>query len=117
MVEWLQYAEDHEEKVHIIGHHPPSSCLAAFSWNYYRIVNRYESTIAGQFFGHVHSDEFTVFYDEIDQKRPVSMVGILFRVVRTFRSLILGLYRSIGDHFFRTKSRLSCFSNRRRLSR
>lgn len=38
---------------------------------------RYENTIAGQFFGHVHSDEFTVFYDEIDSKRPVSVVYIV----------------------------------------
>ena len=45
LIQWLQYAEDHEEKVHIIGHHPPSSCLAAFSWNYYKIVNRYENTM------------------------------------------------------------------------
>lgn len=37
---------------------------------------RYENTIAGQFFGHVHEDEFTVFYDEIDVKRPVSMVTV-----------------------------------------
>jgi hypothetical protein len=37
---------------------------------------KYENTIAGQFFGHIHTDEFTVFYDEIDQKRPVSMVNI-----------------------------------------
>ncbi|CAF0981469.1 unnamed protein product [Rotaria sordida] len=75
-IQWLQYAEDHEEKVHIIGHHPPNSCLTAFSWNYYKIVNRYENTIAGQFFGHIHADEFTVFYDEIDQKRPVSIAYI-----------------------------------------
>jgi hypothetical protein len=40
MTQWLQYAEDHGEKVHIIGHHPPRTCLAAFSWNFHRIVNR-----------------------------------------------------------------------------
>ena len=40
MVNWLQYAEDNGEKVHIIGHQPPSSCFAAFSLNYVRIVNR-----------------------------------------------------------------------------
>ncbi|CAF3726860.1 unnamed protein product [Rotaria sp. Silwood1] len=40
LVKWLQYAEDHEEKVHIIAHHPPRFCLAAFSWNFNRIVNR-----------------------------------------------------------------------------
>ena len=29
---------------------------------------------AGQFYGHTHYDEFLMFYDEIDRKRPVSMV-------------------------------------------
>ncbi|CAF1107836.1 unnamed protein product [Rotaria sp. Silwood1] len=41
-IQWLQYAEDHDEKVHILGHHPPRSCLAAFSWNFHKIINRYE---------------------------------------------------------------------------
>jgi len=35
---------------------------------------RYENTIAGQFYGHTHNDEFIVFYDEINQQRPVSLV-------------------------------------------
>lgn len=74
LVQWLQYAEDHSEKVHLIGHHPPRTCLPMFGWNFYSIVNRYENTIAGQFYGHTHNDEFTVFYDENDKKRPVSMV-------------------------------------------
>jgi hypothetical protein len=64
--------------------------MAAFSWNFNRIVNRseflnntivlnktisrYENTIAGQFYGHVHSEELMVFYDEVNKTRPVSMV-------------------------------------------
>jgi len=47
----LQKSEDNGEKVHIIGHIHPSSCLESFSKAYYNIVNRYESTITGQFFG------------------------------------------------------------------
>jgi hypothetical protein len=39
---------------------------------------RYENTIAGQFFGHTHFDGFLMFYDEIDQNRPVSMVSFYF---------------------------------------
>ncbi|CAF1250243.1 unnamed protein product [Rotaria sordida] len=76
LVQWLQYAEDHEEKVHIIAHYPPRFCLAVFSWNFNRIINRYENTIAGQFYGHTHYDEFNMFYDEIDPTRPVSMAYI-----------------------------------------
>jgi hypothetical protein len=43
LIQWLQYAEDQEEKVHIIGHHPPQDCLAAFSWNFQKIVNRFDA--------------------------------------------------------------------------
>jgi sphingomyelin phosphodiesterase len=40
----------------------------------YKHIDRYENTIAGQFYGHAHSEELMVFYDEIDKQRPVSMV-------------------------------------------
>ncbi|XP_053313908.1 sphingomyelin phosphodiesterase [Spea bombifrons] len=72
----LQDAEDHREKVHIIGHIPPGVCEKTWSWNYYRIVNRYEGTIATQLFGHTHLDEFAVFYDEETLSRPVSVAFI-----------------------------------------
>ncbi|CAF0910592.1 unnamed protein product [Adineta ricciae] len=76
MIQWLQYAEDHQEKVHIIGHHPPRMCMVSFSWAYYSIVNRYQNTITGQFFAHTHNDEFMLFYDEKDSKRPISVAYI-----------------------------------------
>uniref|UniRef100_A0A4W3GML9 Sphingomyelin phosphodiesterase 1 n=1 Tax=Callorhinchus milii TaxID=7868 RepID=A0A4W3GML9_CALMI len=41
LVTVLQQAESQREKVHIIGHIPPGLCLRSWSWNYYRIVNRY----------------------------------------------------------------------------
>jgi hypothetical protein len=64
LIEWLQYAEDHEEKVHIIGHHPPSSCMPSFSWNFYSIVNRLEikTNLALALF------EFVVY---LDMKTPL----------------------------------------------
>ncbi|CAH1801877.1 unnamed protein product [Owenia fusiformis] len=71
----LKIAEDNSEKVHILGHQPPSSCLKAWSWNYYKLVTRFENTIAGQFFGHTHNDEFKVFYDADTLSRPV---GVLY---------------------------------------
>jgi sphingomyelin phosphodiesterase len=73
MIDWLQYAEEHHEKVHVIGHHPPRMCMVSFSWAYARIVSRYQNTIAAQFFAHTHYDEFTLFYDEIDSTRPVGI--------------------------------------------
>lgn len=72
----LQKAEDNKEKVHIIGHIVPGggSCLKAWSWNYYKVINRYESTVTAQFFGHVHSEMFTMFYDDVQFKRPTSVL-------------------------------------------
>ncbi|KAM3836575.1 sphingomyelin phosphodiesterase [Vipera latastei] len=71
----LQRAEESGEKVHIIGHIPPSHCMPSWGWNYYHIINRFEGTVAGQFFGHTHLDGFELFYDEETISRPV---GIAF---------------------------------------
>ncbi|CAF1058808.1 unnamed protein product [Adineta steineri] len=76
LIQWLQYAEQHQEKVHIIGHHPPRMCMVSFSWAYYSIINRYQNTITGQFFAHTHIDEFMLFYDEKDFQKPVSVAYI-----------------------------------------
>ncbi|XP_051882422.1 sphingomyelin phosphodiesterase isoform X2 [Pristis pectinata] len=76
LISVLQEAERSGEKVHIIGHIPPGLCMKVWSWNYYRIVNRYEGTIAAQFFGHTHVDEFEVFYDEETLSRPLSVAFI-----------------------------------------
>ncbi|XP_041360844.1 sphingomyelin phosphodiesterase-like [Gigantopelta aegis] len=91
LIDVLQAAEDKKEKVHILGHIPPglSDCLKAWSWNYYKIVNRYESTIVAQFFGHTHFDHFEMFYDEVDFKRPVS-VAYIAPSVTPFPELNLG---------------------------
>lgn len=59
--------------MHIIGHHPPSSCLDSWGYNYYRIVNRYENTISGQFFGHSHKDLFKIFYDIQNVSRAINV--------------------------------------------
>ncbi|XP_061754541.1 sphingomyelin phosphodiesterase [Nerophis ophidion] len=76
LVHVLQTSEDKGEKVHIIGHIPPGLCLGSWSWNYYHILNRYESTITGQFFGHTHFDEFQMFYDGETMTRPVGVAFI-----------------------------------------
>ena len=44
----LQVSENIGEKVHIIGHQNPNSCLQSWSSNYNRIINRYENTVTGQ---------------------------------------------------------------------
>lgn len=105
LVDTLQQSEDSKEKVHIIGHiHPGGgSCLKAWSWNYYKIVNRYESTIAGQYFGHSHTDWYEVFYDDVTFKRPTSVLYIPGSVT-TFTSLNPGFRIYENDGMYQNSS-------------
>ncbi|KZC11549.1 Sphingomyelin phosphodiesterase, partial [Dufourea novaeangliae] len=97
----LVRAEMNGEKVHIIGHIPPghSDCLKVWSRNYYQIINRYESTIAAQFFGHTHYDEFQLFYDVADLGRAVS-IAYVGPSVTPYYDLNPGyrIYYVDGDH-------------------
>jgi hypothetical protein len=54
--------------------HP--DCLKVWSRNYYKIVSRYENTIAAQFFGHTHYDEFEIFYDPSNMSRANNIAYI-----------------------------------------
>ena len=72
----LQESENNGEKVHIIGHVDPMGCFESWSKSYYEIVNRYESTITGQFFGHTHFDQFEMFYDLQNLTRPVGIAYV-----------------------------------------
>lgn len=65
LVTELQKAENHEEKVYIIGHVPPGDpeCLSEWQRNYFKILSRYENTVVAQFFGHTHTDSFQVSYN------------------------------------------------------
>lgn len=73
LAQTLQQSEIINEKVHIIGHIRPRSCLESWSQNYYRILARYESTIVGQFFGHSHTDNFQVDYDLDNKTRAIAV--------------------------------------------
>ncbi|XP_037543311.1 sphingomyelin phosphodiesterase [Nematolebias whitei] len=105
LVHVLQTSEDKGEKVHIIGHIPPGLCLGSWSWNYYHIVNRYESTVAGQFFGHTHLDEFQMFYDEETITRPLG-VAFIAPSVTTFVNLNPGYRVYYVDGNYQGSSRL-----------
>jgi sphingomyelin phosphodiesterase len=41
-----------------------------------QVINRYEKTVAAQFYGHTHFDEFSLFYDEEVPSRPVGVAYI-----------------------------------------
>ncbi|KAJ7131701.1 Metallo-dependent phosphatase-like protein [Mycena crocata] len=78
MVNELQAAEDAGQRAWIIGHMPPGS-QDAFSdqSNYYdQIVQRYNNTIAGQFFGHTHYDEIEIAYSNYGDRTAETAVGV-----------------------------------------
>ncbi|CAH2105780.1 unnamed protein product [Euphydryas editha] len=66
LVQELHKAELIGEKVHILAHIPPGVHDLYYTWTreYNRVINRFSKTIAGEFNGHTHSDEFKVFYNE-----------------------------------------------------
>ncbi|XP_037126442.1 sphingomyelin phosphodiesterase [Syngnathus acus] len=105
LVHVLQASEDKGEKVHIIGHIPPGLCLGSWSWNYYHIINRYESTITGQFFGHTHFDEFQMFYDEETLNRPLG-VAFISPSVTTYINLNPGYRVYYVDGNYQSSSRM-----------
>lgn len=65
-------------KVHILSHIPPGNqdCWTIFSREFSKIINRFESTVAAQFYGHTHKDEFKIFYDLVDRNRPTNVAFI-----------------------------------------
>ncbi|XP_061557652.1 sphingomyelin phosphodiesterase isoform X1 [Phycodurus eques] len=105
LVHVLQTSADKGEKVHIIGHIPPGLCLSSWSWNYYHIVNRYESTITGQFFGHTHFDEFQMFYDGETMTRPLG-VSFIAPSVTTYINLNPGYRVYYVDGNYQGSSRM-----------
>jgi len=64
----------------------------------YCVIYRYENTIAGQFFGHAHSEELMIFYDEVDKQRPVSMVCMSFYLQYSQLNFYVNYYRLILVH-------------------
>ncbi|KRX45026.1 Sphingomyelin phosphodiesterase [Trichinella murrelli] len=86
LAEELQKAENEGAKVHIIGHIPPGheTCLKEWSRNYNIIAQRYENVIRAQFFGHTHSDSFTVSYDRSGSDVRPSNVMFVAPSVTTF---------------------------------
>jgi len=69
----LKEAEDNAEKVHIVSHHDPGKMMNSFSSVLNKLLTRFESTVAGVFTGHTHTDELTVSFDPSDNTRPVAV--------------------------------------------
>ena len=86
LVEVLSEAEANKEKVHILGHIPPDEGLRWWSYNYYKIIDRFQDTVAAQFFGHTHYDEFRIFYDTKTWKQATN-IAYIGPSVTTFHDL------------------------------
>ncbi|EJD50481.1 putative acid sphingomyelinase [Auricularia subglabra TFB-10046 SS5] len=78
VVSQLQLAEDQGERAWIIGH--VSSGVSDFlhdQSNYFnQIVNRYKATIAGQFFGHTHVDQFEIAYSNFKAQTAEHAIAV-----------------------------------------
>ncbi|KAF9500773.1 hypothetical protein BDN71DRAFT_1440271 [Pleurotus eryngii] len=69
----LASAERAGQRAWIIGHVPIVECQS----NYYdQIVRRFHSTIAGQFFGHSHKDQFEITYSDYNHPSSLNAVSV-----------------------------------------
>ena len=61
-----------------MSHIPPgnSDCWTIFSREFAKIINRFESTVAAQFYGHTHNEEYKVFYDAVNPSRAVNVAFV-----------------------------------------
>ncbi|KIM91286.1 hypothetical protein PILCRDRAFT_507 [Piloderma croceum F 1598] len=77
LVESLQATEDADQRAWIIGHIAPGHVDALHDQsNYYnQIIQRYKNSIAGQFFGHSHQDQFEIAYSDYSNQQAATAIG------------------------------------------
>lgn len=70
LISELSAAESASERVWLISHIPSGNADHFRDHSHYfdQIVQRYEATIAGLFFGHTHTDEFQVSYSDYEHR-------------------------------------------------
>ncbi|RWS17696.1 sphingomyelin phosphodiesterase-like protein 2 [Dinothrombium tinctorium] len=75
LIDELLAAELNNHKVHIAMHIPPDNreCIEAWTYNYIRIIERFQQLIVGQYFGHTHFDEIRLIYSLVDEKTPIGV--------------------------------------------
>ncbi|KAF8627326.1 hypothetical protein AX15_004402 [Amanita polypyramis BW_CC] len=78
VVRELQAAEDAGQRAWIIAHMPPGrGDVLRDQSNYYdQIIQRYRNTIAAQFYGHTHLDQFAVAYSDYYDKTAETAVSV-----------------------------------------
>jgi len=87
----LRQAEQAGESAFIIGHIPPAANYfnSEASRRYNALIDRFNNTIKGQFYGHSHSDEWKLIHEYFNK---TNVVGI----VHTCGSLSTNAYRNPG---------------------
>ncbi|EGR28035.1 ser thr protein phosphatase family protein, putative [Ichthyophthirius multifiliis] len=62
----------------IIGHIPPgdNTCSSLWAMRYQVLIDRFENTIKGQFFGHTHNDHIETVISSSGEKRAVGSIFI-----------------------------------------
>ncbi|KAF9467960.1 sphingomyelin phosphodiesterase [Collybia nuda] len=77
-VQELQAAEDAGQRAWIIGHMPPGrqDTLDDQSNYFDQVIQRYRNTIAGQFYGHSHQDEFALAYSDYSKQTAENAVSV-----------------------------------------
>ena len=92
MFQWLYDvlldAEKAGEKVHIVGHSPPSDgqSVSGFGKNFNKIIDRFANTVVASFYGHTHNDQFVLHYDFETNSVPIH-VGFVTPSVTTYTGL------------------------------
>ncbi|KAF8195282.1 sphingomyelin phosphodiesterase [Mycena galopus ATCC 62051] len=78
LVDALQAAEDAGDRAWIIGHIPlgKEDTLQDQSNYYDQVLQRYINTIAGQFFGHSHKDQFEIAYSNYSDQTAANAVAV-----------------------------------------
>jgi sphingomyelin phosphodiesterase len=75
LVNQLSLAEDSGQSAYIVGHIPPDNTQCTPRWvhNYLQIVERFNATIKGQYFGHTHFDEIRILYSSNNKSLPIGV--------------------------------------------
>ncbi|CAD6575729.1 MAG: hypothetical protein CYPHOPRED_005777 [Cyphobasidiales sp. Tagirdzhanova-0007] len=78
LMQELQAAESQGEHAIILGHASPALAFPAQSHYFDQIVQRYRSTVVGQFYGHTHSSDFIVSYSTPALKTAETASSVAF---------------------------------------
>ncbi|KAG6827566.1 hypothetical protein H0H92_011289 [Tricholoma furcatifolium] len=86
LVQELQAAEDAGQRAWIIGHMAPGrQDVLSDQSNYFdQVVQRYKNTIAAQFYGHSHQDQFEIAYSDYNNQTEANAA---FELILSFEPM------------------------------